>query len=185
MNTRLTGFGLAALCAIALHGAAATAQEKSNHQEIQVYGGELFGDRVTETPIAGSTPRLDDNVTFGARYTYYFTDMWGLQLAGGYSPSRVAHAASGSSNFVLTTVDVDAVWNITPGYRIVGYTIAGVGYARANLDQAIRGTLGGQYIAISDSTSFTSGQPLRARLEHGGNNCGRGMEILSARTRLA
>lgn len=163
MDTRLTVFGLATLCAAALHGAPAAAQERSNHQEIQVYGGELFGDRITETPISGATPRLDDNVTFGARYTYHFTDTWGLQLSGGYSPGRAAHAASGSGNLGLTTVDVDAVWNFTPGYRIVGYTIAGVGYARANFDQAIKGTVRGQYIGISDSNSFTANAGIGAK----------------------
>jgi hypothetical protein len=40
---------------------------------------------MTETSIPGSPPRLHESTTFGGRYTYEFTDMWGTQLSAGYS----------------------------------------------------------------------------------------------------
>ena len=40
---------------------------------------------MTETSIPGSPPRLHESTTFGSRYTYEFTDMWGTQLSAGYS----------------------------------------------------------------------------------------------------
>ena len=45
----------------------------------------MLGDRMTETSIPGSPPRLHESTTFGGRYTYEFTDMWGTQLSAGYS----------------------------------------------------------------------------------------------------
>jgi outer membrane beta-barrel protein len=167
MNKQLTLLGLAVLGASALHDSPAAAQGQPS-QEIQIYGGEIFGDRMTETSISRSTPRLDDSATFGGRYTYNFTDTWGAQLSAGYSPSYAAHVASGNSNLGLTTVDVDAVWNIIPGYRIagykiVGYTVAGVGYAWANLDRAIQGSIGGTPVNITDSNGYTANVGLGAK----------------------
>jgi len=168
MNKQLMLSGLAILGAIALHDSPAAAQDRSS-QEIQIYGGEIFGDRMTETSISRSTPRLDASATFGGRYTYNFTDVWGVQLSGGYSPSRAAHVASGDSDLGLTTVDVDAVWNFTTpdfrvaGYKVVGYTVAGVGYAWANLDRAIRGSVGGTPVNITDSNGYTANVGLGAK----------------------
>ena len=143
------------LSATMLYCASAAAQTSAS-QEIEIYGGEMSGDRLTEAAISGARPRLDDTATFGARYTYNFTDMWGIQLGGGYSPSRASHVFSGDSNLGLTTLDADVVWNFTPGYRIVGYTTAGVGYAWANLDRAIMGAVSARPVAILDSNSFTA-----------------------------
>src|SRR5580658_10492010 len=68
------GFSVATLTALTLCGSPALAQEQASTQSVQVYGGELFGDDLTKTPVSGGTPRLDDNVMFGARYNYNFTD---------------------------------------------------------------------------------------------------------------
>jgi len=94
--------------------------------------------------------------TFGARYDYNFTDVWGIELSAGHSPNRAMHVAGGNINLGLTTVDLDAVWNFTPRYRFVGYTVAGVGWAKANLDRRIQGTVGGQAVAIDDDNGFTA-----------------------------
>src|SRR6266404_2472294 len=72
-------------------------------QDVQLYVGEMFGDRLMQTPLSGSTPRLDDNVTFGGRYTYNFMKQLGTQLSGGYTPTRAGHVASGDSDLGLTT----------------------------------------------------------------------------------
>jgi outer membrane beta-barrel protein len=148
-------FGLAAMVALSVLRAA-EAQEQADTQSIEIYGGELFGDNLTDTPVSGRTPRLNDNATFGARYNYNITDTWGMQLSGGYSPSRAARVTDGSINLGLTTVDLDAVWNITPQYPIVAYVIAGAGYAWANLDSPIEGAINGGSIVLTDSNGFTA-----------------------------
>jgi hypothetical protein len=47
---------------------------------------EIFGDRLTETPISGSTPRLNDTYTVGGKYNYNFNGNFGAQFQFGYSP---------------------------------------------------------------------------------------------------
>jgi opacity protein-like surface antigen len=160
MKRYLTGLGFATAGAVALHGSLAAAQQQFSH-EVQVYGGEMFGDRLTEAPISGSTPRLNDSATVGARYNFNFTDMWGVQLSAGYSPSFAGHVVSGDSNLELTTVDFDGVLNIAPnltilGYQIVPYAVAGVGYAWANLDRPIQGTANGVPVNATDSNGYTA-----------------------------
>jgi outer membrane beta-barrel protein len=138
-----------------LCGAQVMAQEQPRTQSVEIYGGELFGDDLTNTPVSGRTPRLDDDATFGARYNYNFTDMWGVQLSAGYSQNRAARVTNGNE-LGLTTVDLDAVWNITPQYLIVGYVVAGAGYAWANLDTPIRGEINGRPVVLTDSNGFTA-----------------------------
>jgi outer membrane beta-barrel protein len=132
-------------------------------QEIQFYGGEIFGDRLTQTTISGSTPRFNDSATLGGRYTFNYTDTWGLQLSAGYSPGRAGHVSSGDSSFGLTTVDLDGVWNFNPGYKVVGYAVAGLGYAWANLDREILGSAGGTLVTITGSNGYTANAGLGAK----------------------
>jgi hypothetical protein len=83
---------------------------------------------LTETSIPGSTPRPNDSTTFGCRYTFELTDIWGTQLSGGYSPSHAVRLDSGNSDLGLTTVDVEEAWTFAPGPMVVGYPVHGVGY---------------------------------------------------------
>jgi hypothetical protein len=55
MKHAMSRFSLAALAAVALRGAPTVAQEPARAQAIQVYGGELFRDRLTVTPVSGRT----------------------------------------------------------------------------------------------------------------------------------
>jgi hypothetical protein len=80
MNKPLTMFGRLTLSAVAFVRAASRSSS-----ETPIYAGEMFGERMTETSISGSPPRLHESTTFGGRYTYEFTDMWGTQLSAGYS----------------------------------------------------------------------------------------------------
>lgn len=162
MKAQVNVFVLTTFSALALHGAPASADERSS-QEVQVYGGEIFGDRLTETPISRATPRLNDTATFGARYTYGFNEMWGAQLSAGYSPGRAAHVASGDSNLGLTSVDLDAVLSLPTGFKIVPYAVLGVGYAWANLDHDILGAAGTRLVAITDSNGYTANAGLGAK----------------------
>jgi len=104
---------VAAMAALALQSAPAMAQEQPRTQSVEIYGGELFGDKLTEEPVSGRNPRLNDDALAGLRYNYNFTDMWGAQLSGGYSWSRASRVPIGENKLGLTTVDLDAVWNIS------------------------------------------------------------------------
>jgi len=147
---------LSVLTALALRSAPAAAQEQAGTQSVEIFGGEQFGDNLTNAPVSGRTPRLNDNAVAGARYNYNFTDRWGIQLSSGYSWSRAARVTSGKDDLGLTTVDLDAVWNITPQYPIVAYAIIGAGYAWANLDSVITGEINGRPVVLSDSNGFTA-----------------------------
>jgi outer membrane beta-barrel protein len=140
------------------HASVAYAQPST--QDAQIYAGYLFGDRLLEQPLSGSTPRLNDNATYGARYTYHFTDQWGVQLSTGYSPDRNAHVASGTRNFGLTTVDLDLEWDVPLNFQLAGrplvpYGVVGAGYAWANFD-SMSGVIGTTLVTISDSNSYTA-----------------------------
>jgi hypothetical protein len=50
------------------------AGEQTRTQSVEVYGGEMFCDNLTNAPVSGRTPRLNDNAVVGARYNYNFTD---------------------------------------------------------------------------------------------------------------
>ena len=147
--------GLAALAAIALNAAPAAAQVEPNSQEVHAYGGELFGDDLTDTEISGRTPKLDDDLTYGVRYGYNFTSTWGVELSLGQSASSVTELAGGDVDLDLTTVDVDAVWHLNSGSPFVPYVVAGVGYGSADLDAPIRGTVNGRAVSIEDDSGFT------------------------------
>jgi outer membrane beta-barrel protein len=142
--------------ALALHGASAMAQEQARMQSVEIFGGELFGDKLTDTPESGRNPRLNDDALAGIRYNYNFTDMWGVQLSSGYSWSRASRVQFGENKLGLTTVDLDAVWNITPQFPFVVYALAGAGYAWANLDTPITGVIHGRPVALTDSNGFTA-----------------------------
>jgi outer membrane beta-barrel protein len=160
MNRRFPMLVLVTLGVAGLHAQLAAAQMRPSSQDAQIYVGEMFGDRLTETPLSGMTPRLNDNVTFGARYTYNFMKQLGAQLSVGYTPTRAEHAASGNSDLGLTTVDLDAVWYVIPelslaGHKFSAYTVAGVGYAWADLDRDLSGFSGGRPVTLTDSNSYT------------------------------
>jgi outer membrane beta-barrel protein len=155
MKTKWKMAGLAALGALAIYASPASAQVQERTREVHVYGGELFGDTLTDTAISGSRPELDDDVTYGVRYAYNFTDAWGLEFSAGNTASSVTKLAGEDIDLDLATFDFDAVWHFLPGSRFAPYLIGGAGYARANLDQPIRGTVNGQAVTIDDDGGFT------------------------------
>ena len=113
----------------------------------------------TRTSLA-ERPELDDEVAFGVRYGYNFTDAWGLQLSVGHSSGSVTELADGDIDLDLTTFDVDAVWNF--GARSFGarsrwapYLVAGAGYAWADLDNPIQGIVDGQNVSVDDENGYT------------------------------
>jgi outer membrane protein W len=160
MRTR-TLPGAVAVVGMSLYATCALAQFRPSSQDFQLYAGEMFGDRLTGTFISGNYPQLDDSFTFGGRYTFNFTPQWGLQLSAGYTPSRVSRIASGSSDFGLTTTDLDVIWNITPdfslaGHRLVTYAVAGGGYGWADLSEGpLSGSVHGTPVVIKDGNGVT------------------------------
>jgi opacity protein-like surface antigen len=146
--------GVAAVGVLGLQALPALAQD-AGKQEVSVYAGALFGDDVTDRPISGQTPKLDDDFTYGLRYGYNFTDQLGIELSVGQSPNSVKNVAGGDIDLDLTTFDVDAVWNFRNSTRLYPYVFAGVGYAIADLDHRINGTVGGQPVSITDDSGFT------------------------------
>jgi len=155
----------AALWALATLGACALASHATNARggtpELQLYAGEMFGDRIPDAAFTGAHPLLDDAVAFGGRYTYYFTDQWGLQLSAGYSPNRTARLLGDYGNLDLTTLDLDLVWDIAPEFSIgrhavTPYTEAGLGYAWADLGQRLYGLIGATPVQLTDSGGYTA-----------------------------
>ena len=156
--------GVAAVGVVALQAVPALAQE-AGKQEVSVYAGALFGDDLTSQAISGRTPKLDDSFTYGLRYGYNFTDQLAIEASLGESPSKVKNVAGGDIDLDLTTFDVDAVWNFRNGTRFTPYAFAGVGYAIADLDRNILGTVGVTPVSIKDDDGFTLNAGLGARYQ--------------------
>ena len=155
MKSREKLVGIAVLAALAMNAAPAFAQVEEGRHEVHVYGGQLFGDDLTVRSISGRVPKLDDDFTYGFRYGYTVTRNFGLELSVGETATSATNLATRDTDLDLTTLDVDAVWNFNPGSRLVPYALAGVGYASADLERPIVGTVNGQPVAIKDDNGFT------------------------------
>jgi outer membrane beta-barrel protein len=156
--------GVVALGVVAVQAVPALAQD-AGKQEVSVYAGALFGDDLTSQAISGRTPKLDDSFTYGLRYGYNFTDQFAIEAALGESPSKVKNVVGGDIDLDLTTFDVDAVWNFRNGTRFTPYAFAGVGYAIADLDRNILGTVGATPVSLKDDDGFTLNAGLGARYQ--------------------
>lgn len=147
--------GLSAIAALAIQAAPASAQVQAGTQEVDVYGGELFGDTITDREVSGAKPELDDDITYGVRYGYNFTNSFALEASLGNATSSVTKLAGPDIDLDLTTLDLDAVWNFDTGSKLVPYVLAGAGYAKADLDRPITGTVNGQPVSLDDDEGFT------------------------------
>ena len=146
--------GLAVLGTLA-QTAPALAEIEPNTHEIRIHAGELFGDNLEETNISGRSPELDDEVAFGVRYAYNFTDNWGLELSLAHSPGSVTELDGADVDLDLTTFDVDALWHFGSLPRWSPYLLAGAGYAWAELDNQLVGTIEGEDVTIDDDNGYT------------------------------
>ena len=155
MKTHRKLAGLASLGALALLASPAFSQVEGHTQELSIYGGELFGDQLTDRTISGQTPELDDNATYGVRYAFNFNRALALEVAVGETPSSATKLAGKDIDLDLSTIDFDAVWHFNPGGRVAPYVLAGLGYARSSLDQPITGTVNGQPVSLDDDGGFT------------------------------
>jgi opacity protein-like surface antigen len=154
LTTRQGLTGLTALAMLAVT-APAMAQVKAGDQEVSLYAGEMFGDDVTDKDLSGKTPKLDDEFTYGIRYAYSFTDRWALEFSLGETPTAVTDLPTKDIDLDLTTLDVNAVYHFDLGSRWVPYVTAGAGYAIADLDKPIVGTINGTPVSITDDDGYT------------------------------
>ena len=158
MNTewKLIGSMTAAALALAALPTAAGAQSEGQaNNEISIFAGRVLGDDLTETPVSGRVPQLDDDALFGVRYGYRVTDTWGLEFSLGQSNNAAIDVPGGDIDLDLTTFDADAVWNFAGGTRWNPYLVFGVGYAATDLDRPIIGDVGGSAVTIDDDGGFT------------------------------
>lgn len=148
----------AGLIAFALVGstAPAMAQTQLGPHEIHAYAGWLLGDDLTERAVSGQTPQLDDEIVGGLRYGFNFTDSWGLEASVGYAPSTVTEFAGPAIDIDLLTADLDAVWHLRRDARLIPYVVGGIGYAQADLDRTLLGTVDGQSVSIDDDGGFSA-----------------------------
>ncbi|MGH8262925.1 MAG: porin family protein, partial [Steroidobacteraceae bacterium] len=110
---------------------------------------------LTSTAVSGRTPKLGNDLAYGLRYGYNFSKTWGLEAALGYNTNSVKRTGTSDVDIDLTTLDLDAVYHFDLGRRFVPYVLAGVGYASANLDSDLTGTVNGQPVTIRDADGFT------------------------------
>lgn len=156
MLTKKSLIGLATIGALGVTAVPAMAQVTAGSQEVSAYVGEAFGDDVSDRKINGRTPELDDDLTYGLRYGYNFTDAWGLELSLGQTNTSVTGLPTRDVDLDLTTFDVDAVYHFNPSSRFVPYVLAGIGYASADLDRPIVATANGVgSVRVNDDNGFT------------------------------
>lgn len=163
MKTLLKIAGLAGLGTLLANALPASAGVQAKSQEVEAYAGALFGDDLTNLRLSGQRPKLDDDVTFGLRYGFNFTDAWGLDASLGYSPNKVTGLAGGDVDLNLTTLDIDGVYHFNQFGRVVPYVLAGVGYATADLDHDLLGTVNAQPVTLRDDDGFTLNAGLGAK----------------------
>lgn len=136
--------------------------------ELEVYAGASFGDRIVDRPVTGSAMRLDDDATFGARYTFWTGSRLGLQLAGGITPTAIQHTQGGDTDVDVYTVDANLLFDLAPGlvlgnHKVQTYAVIGAGYAWADPDRPIVGTVGSGVRTLEDEGGFTANAGLGAR----------------------
>ncbi len=138
-------------------------------QELEVYAGASFGDRIVDFPATGNAMELDDDATFGARYTFWNGSRFGLQLAGGITPTTIQYTQGGNTDVDVYTFDANVVVDLTPqltvgGHKLQTYAAIGAGYAFADADGPIVGTVGSTVETLDDDGGFTANAGLGAKL---------------------
>lgn len=172
MASKIPLYGLVMAAAAGLFGSPGVALSHSDAHNLQIYAGEILGDRLTAIRLSGRTPVLNDNATFGARYTYGLSQWFALQLSAGYSPGRVARVASGNTTLDLTTADLDLLFDVTPtltvnGRHLMLYTELGAGYAWVSLHHPLLGSIDSAGAAHREQRLHRQCRPWCAVLPHG------------------
>ncbi len=166
MKLRQTGLAVAAVLGTLSFGELAVADPA---HEVELYGGAAFGDRIVDRPATGNALTLADDATFGVRYTFWLDNRLGLQLAGGATPTRIKYTQGGNTDVDVYTIDANLLVDLAPGLAVGGrrvqpYAVIGAGYARANADGPIVGTVGSATRTLGDSGGFTANAGLGAKV---------------------
>ena len=61
--TKYVSSFLPAMAALALQSAPAIAREQPRTRSVEIFGSKIFGDKLTETPVSGSNPPLEQRWT--------------------------------------------------------------------------------------------------------------------------
>lgn len=137
-------------------------------QDIEAYAGAAFGDQIVDAPETGRTMRLDDDATFGIRYTYWASDRIGLQLAGGITPSTIQYTQGGDTDAEVYTFDANLLLAAPQfqlgGHKVLPYAVIGAGYAEADAEGPIVGNVGTSVATLDDDGGFSANAGLGARL---------------------
>lgn len=152
---KISPVGVAVAATLLLGAVPALAQQAEGRSEIGVYAGALFGNDLTKEPVSGSVPKLDDDFVAGLRYAYNFTPNFALEGSFGFNPNKVTRAVGGNVDMDVYTADINAVWNFRNDSRFTPYLTAGVGYAFADLDRPLVGSVGGSPASIDDDDGVT------------------------------
>lgn len=140
---------------LALVSVPALADIRAGTNELHGYVGMLWGDDLTDTALGDRRPKLDDDVTFGIRWGYNFSNNWGIESSLGYSPNSATRLAGRDIDLDLTMFDLNAMYHFSSSSRVVPYLTGGAGYAWASLDRPIEGMVGEQPVSIRDDNSYT------------------------------
>jgi hypothetical protein len=159
-----------ALAVAAALGTFAYAQQAFSDpsQEVEVFGGASFGDRIVDRPAAGRALRLDDDATFGVRYTFWTGNRLGLQLAGSATPTTIKYTQGGDTDVDVYSVDANLLFDLAPelvlgGHKVQTYAALGAGYTWANADNPIVGTVGAATKTLDDDGGFSANAGLGAK----------------------
>lgn len=156
MKSRMKkGVGLAVASTLLLGAVPALAQQFQGRSEAGVFAGALFGDKLTEESLSGSIPKLDDEFVAGLRYAWNFNPDFALEGSLGFNPNKVAGVAGGDVDIDVYTADINALWHFRNASRLTPYVTAGVGYAFADLDRPLTGTVSGGTVSIDDDDGVT------------------------------
>lgn len=141
--------------AIALISSSAIAEVKSGSHEVELHLGGIVGDDLTDTDISGQTPELGDDFAIGVGYTYNLTPFWGIEGRYTFSPNTAENTPKGDIDLDLHLIDLNALYYLNPENPAAFYLTGGVGWAFANLDEDIIGTVNGSSVQIEESDGFT------------------------------
>jgi opacity protein-like surface antigen len=130
------------------------AEIKEQSAELGIHLGGIIGDDLMDTTVSGSTPELDDGFAWGFNYTYNSSPYWGLEGRYTWHISEAANV-SGGPDLDVHLFDINSVYHFNPYSSYVFYGTAGIGWAIADLDASITGTIDGVTQSVSDSDGFT------------------------------
>jgi len=130
------------------------AEVKAGTSEFGVHVGGILGDELTSSPVSGSTPELDNSVAWGVDYTYNLGVNWGIEGRYTIHISEAINSPN-TSDLNVHMIDINGVYHFNPEAKTVFYATAGIGFASADLENNIRGTVNDQIESISDSDGFT------------------------------